>query len=262
MAQTTPTFIPEDIPPGTATTQSGASLRSSYVIRKQSEYITNYLILKASSPPILPPPPTEEELVKLRVVWQQEANIKYPDQGDYAVQRADPETYEPIPLGEEVVSIGGDIREVVGGQPCIVYNWDLSGINVDNPSTDVMTIIYTDCFNNIQRITKTVDDWGANYEVCAGNPDITISGGVITYISNCDLTFKQCTEYFWNLEAYPPLDPVTIDYIDCEGVPVSISTTAGSALSNYCGQKDSFVVSVPPLILLQTCSGGIPETYL
>jgi hypothetical protein len=178
------------------------------------------------------------------------------------MQVYDPITELPIPLGEDVTFIGGDVRENVGGQPCIVYNWDLSGVVVDDPSVDVMTVTFTDCFNTPQTLTKTVLDWGSNYEICAGNPNIVVTGGVITPGAFCDLTFKQCTEYFWNLEAYPPLDPVTIDYIDCEGVPVSISTTAGSALSNYCGQKDSFVVSVPPLILLQTCSGGIPETYL
>jgi hypothetical protein len=261
----TPTFIAEDIPFSTATTVSGASLRLGYVFREESKYIGNIFLARIANPgdPTIDIENYDEKTWEsLREVWRKEAEIKYPDEGDYVMQMYDPITNSPIALGEDVMFIGGIVREVPGGQGCIEYNWDLSGVVVDDPSVDVMTISYTDCFNNPQTLTQTVNDWGPNYQICANSPNITISGGVITAGTNCDLTYKMCTEYFWNLEAYPPLDPVTIDYIDCDGVPVSISTTAGSALSNYCGQKDSFVVSVPPLILIQTCTGGVPPVIL
>ena len=262
---TTPTFIAEDIPFSTDTTVSGTNLRLGYVFRAESKYIGDIFLARIANPTF----PTidvenydEKTWESLRSVWRKEAEIKYPDEGDYVMQMYDLDTDSPIVIGDDVVFIGGVVREVPGGQGCSTYNWDLSGIVVDDPSVAVMTISYTDCFNNPQTLTQTVDNWGPNYEICANSPNIEITGGVITPGALCDLTYKMCTEYFWNLEAYPPLDPVTIDYIDCEGVPVSISTTVGSALSNYCGQKDSFVVSVPPLILVQTCSGGVPPVIL
>ena len=265
--QTTPTFIPEDIPTSVSrnTTVSGESLRLSYVFREQSKYIGNIFLARIANPG----DPTidienysEKDWESLKSVWRKEAEIKYPDEGDYVMQVYDPITELPIALGEDVTFIGGDVREVVGAQGCILYNWDLSSVVVDDPSVDVMTITFTDCFNTPQTLTQTVNDWGPNYEICANSPDIVVTGGVITPGAFCDLTYKMCTEYFWNLEAYPPLDVVTIDYIDCDGAPISITSAVENTLSNYCGQKDSFVVSVPPLILLQTCSGGIPETYL
>jgi len=260
-----PTFIAEAIPPATQFTQSGRSLRLSYVIRAQAKYIGEILIERQDYPlnPTIDIENYDERTWEdLRDTWKKEAELKYPDEGDYVVQIVDPDTGLPVPLGEMFVFVGGDVRDVPGGQPCIVYNWDLSGVIVDDPSIEVMTITYTDCFNISHTLTETVDNWGPNYEICANSPDIVVTGGVITAGTNCDLTYKMCTEYFWNLEAYPPLDVVTIDYIDCDGVPVSITSAVEDALSNYCGQKDSFVVSVPPLILVQTCSGGVPPVIL
>jgi hypothetical protein len=125
-----------------------------------------------------------------------------------------------------------------------------------------MTIIYRDCFNNVQSITKTIDDWGPNYEICSNSPDITISGGVITSGIQCGLTYKQCTEYYLDLTGIPPLDPVTVNYIDCKGATVSIINSAGTIDRSFCAERDSITASVGTLEIVQTCSGGTPPVIL
>lgn len=263
--QFTPTFIAEDIPPTTATTVSGASLRIGYVFREESKYIADIFLARIANPgdPTIPIENYDEkDWEDLRNVWRKEAEIKYPDEGDYVMQVYDPITDLPIVIGEDVMFIGGDVREVTGGQPCIVYNWDLSGVVVDDPSVDVMTISYTDCFNNLQTLTQTVNDWGPNYEICAGNPNITVTGGVITAGAFCDLTYKMCTQYLLDLTGVPPLDPVVVNFIDCDGLSTSIAGSAGTIQTLYCAEKDSITASVGTIILQQTCSGGVPVTYL
>jgi hypothetical protein len=261
----TPTFIAEDIPFSTATTVSGASLRLGYVFREESKYIGNIFLARIANPgdPTIDIENYDEKTWEsLREVWRKEAEIKYPDEGDYVMQMYDPITNSPIALGEDVMFIGGIVREVPGGQGCIEYNWDLSGVVVDDPSVDVMTISYTDCFNNPQTLTKTVNDWGPNYEICAGNPDITISGGVITAGINCDLTFKMCTQYFLDLTGVPPLDPVVVNFIDCDGVSTGIAGSAGTIQTYYCAEINTITTSVGTLILQETCSGGVPPVIL
>jgi hypothetical protein len=256
--KSTPTFIAEEIPFSTATTVSGASLRLGYVFRAESKYIGDIFLARIANPA----DPTidienfdERTWENLRSVWRREAEIKFPDEGDYVMQMYDLDTDSPILLGEEVTFIGGDIREVPGGQGCIEYNWDLSGIVVVDPSINVMTISYTDCFNNPQTITKTVDAWGPNYEICANNPNpnISISGGVITPGAFCDLTFKMCTRYFLDLTGLPSLDPVSVGYIDCNGVSTGIVSTVGSIPRYYCAQIDTITASVGTLVFEGSC---------
>lgn len=257
------TFITEDIPPITSFIQAGRSLRLSYVARQEAKYINDILISNVNNPTkqIDPTKITPEFWENIRKTWKSEALIKYPDDGDYKVWIIDPQTNTPVPLGEMVEFIGGDVRETPGGQPCVEYTLDLSAVVIPDPSTFIVAISYEDCFLKPQKVSGTALEM-AGFSICVGRGIPYASEGVFVLGSACDLTYKECAEYFWNLEAYPPLDPVTINYIDCEGVPVSISTTVGSALSNYCGQKDSFTVSIGPIVYVQTCSGGIPETYL
>jgi hypothetical protein len=257
------TFITEDIPPITSFIQAGRSLRLSYAARKEAKYINDILLNNIANPGEFVDPTSfdEKHWETLRASWKQEANVRYPDEGDYRVWIIDPQTGNAVPLGEMVEFIGGDIRETPGGQPCTEYTLDLSGAVVDDPLTFVVGISYEDCFLKPQQMMGTIEELDG-LTICVGRGLPYTNLGVFVLGSACDLTYKECAEYFWNLEAYPPLDPVTINYIDCEGVPVSISTTVGSALSNYCGQKDSFTVSIGPIVYVQTCSGGIPETYL
>lgn len=250
--QTIPTFIPEDIAPTTAFTQSGKSLRISYVLREESKYIANILLDRQANPldPTIDIENYDEKTWEIfRNIWRAEAEIKYPDEGDYVVQIVDPDTGLPVPLGEMVTFVGGDIREVSGGQPCIEYTWDLSLV----PGTFNATLTYTDCFNVLQTSTKTVADWGPSYQICAGNPDIIVTIGTITPGIQCGLTYKQCTQYFWDLTGVPPLDIVTIDYVDCDQVVVSLTSTATAAVRAICGERDSFTVTAGVIVLLETC---------
>ena len=259
MAQSIPTFIPEEIPPATAFTQSGESLRVSYVIRKQAKYIGEILIERQENPGA----PTidienysEETWVDLRSVWRKEAEIKYPDQGDYVVQIVDPETGLPVPLGEMVTFVGGDIREVIGSQPCIEYTWDLSLVD---PSVDFLTITYRDCFNNVQTLTKTLAAWGLSYTFCSINPDIVITGGFIVTGDICYLTpAQQCIEYFLDLTGVPAKEKVDINFIDCDGVPTYITGAAGEIQTSFCANINTVTASAGIIEVVQVCVGGVP----
>ena len=266
-----PTFLADDGPVPTSFIQTGKELRLGYALRKESLFITTILMDRQANPG----DPTDEfenysekTWQSIREGWKREAEAAYPLDGDYIVHLID-DTGAPVPTGSLVEYIGATSPITQGASPCIEYTWDLTGVTPGpdplkpiDPLTTYATLTYRDCYNVEQNISELINDLGTGLNVCMLQGSSVMSIGTLVEVAPCDLNYKQCTEYFWNLEAYPPLDPVTIDYIDCDGVPVSISTTAGSALSNYCGQKDSFVVSVPPLILVQTCSGGIPEIYL
>lgn len=104
------TFITEDIAPATSFIQSGRSLRLSYVARQKSSYITTLLIEDVIDPLSI----SEKEWEDLESVWKKEAEIKYPDEGGYKVWLIDLETNLPVPLGEVVEFIGGDVRENKG----------------------------------------------------------------------------------------------------------------------------------------------------
>lgn len=257
------TFITDDIPEATSFIQSGRSLRLSYVARQEAKYINDAIIANIAVPGSAIDPNTIDAKTweSLRAEWKINAEVKYPDEGDYKVWLVDPNTNLPVVIGELVEFISGDVRETTGGSSCKEYTLDLSGAGIVDPLTTNVYISYEDCSLQVQSISDTAANL-SGLEICVGRGIPTTNLGVFVEGAICDLTYKQCTQYFWNLEAYGPTDPVTIDYIDCEGVPVSISTTAGSALSDYCGLKDSFVVSVGPLILVETCNGGTPVVYL
>lgn len=257
------TFITEDIPGATSFIQSGRSLRLSYAARQEAKYINEAIMANIAVPGSAIDPTTIDAKTweSMRAGWKKDAEVKYPEEGDYKVWIIDPNTGLPAPLGEVVEFIGGDVRETPGGGSCKEYTLDLSGAGIVDPLTTNVYVTYEDCFLKTQNISDTAANL-SGLEICVGRGTPTTNLGVFVEGALCDLTYKACMEYFWNLEALGPTDPVTIDYIDCDGAPVSISTTAGSALSNYCGEKDSFVVSAGTLVLSQTCTGGIPETYL
>lgn len=102
------TFITGDIPSATSFIQSGKSLRRSYVGREEAKFITN-ILLEDGDPNLIDKKTWEEN----RENWKKEAEIKYPDEGDYKIWMIDIETNLPIPLGEKVEFIGG-IRENKG----------------------------------------------------------------------------------------------------------------------------------------------------
>jgi hypothetical protein len=254
----TPTFIAEDIPISTATIVSGTSLRLSYVFRAESKYIGEIFLARIANPgdsTVYIENYNEKTWESLRDVWRKEAEIKYPDEGDYVMQVYDPITELPIPLGEDVIFIGGDIREVPGGQPCIEYLWDLTGIppGPDPYNPTVAIIVYRDCYNVEQTISDTIDNIGLTTYLCMGQLPSVLNMGVLTEVGPCDLTYKQCTQYFWDLTGVPLLDIVTINYIDCDQLPVSWTGMARDAITIICGERDSFTVTAGFIVLQQTC---------
>ena len=96
------TFITENIPPATSFIQSGKSLRLSHVGRQEATLITE-MLKRGDDPNKI----NEKDWEKRRESWKREAQIIYPDEGDYKVWLVDPETKKPIPLGEKVEFIGG-----------------------------------------------------------------------------------------------------------------------------------------------------------
>jgi hypothetical protein len=102
------TFITEDIPPATSFIQSGRNLRLSYIGRVEAGLITNMLI-KEEDPNSI----DAKTWASLRDAWKREAEILYPDEGDYKVWLVDEDGETPVPLGQRVEFIGG-IRENPG----------------------------------------------------------------------------------------------------------------------------------------------------
>jgi hypothetical protein len=102
------TFITEDIPAATSFIQSGKSLRLSYMGRAEAKTITD-MLLEEEDPNTI----DEKTWTSLRSAWKKEAEILYPDEGDYKVWLVDEDGETPIPLGQRVEFIGG-IRENPG----------------------------------------------------------------------------------------------------------------------------------------------------
>ena len=74
------TFITENIPPATSFIQSGKSLRLSHVGRQEATLITE-MLKRGDDPNKI----NEKDWEKRRESWKREAQIIYPDEGDYKV---------------------------------------------------------------------------------------------------------------------------------------------------------------------------------
>jgi hypothetical protein len=233
------TFISEDIPPATSFIQSGTGLRSSYAGRLEAKFITDMLIEGKEDPNKIP----EQQWQELRSEWKKEAEIKYPDIGDYKIWLLDPETNEPVPIGEMVEFIGGDVRENPGILPCKEYALDLSGEIIPDPNTFIVDISYTDC--TIAHIT--LSDTAKKLEdlvICVGQAAIPVtSAGVFTEVGPCDPPgdLPACEQYTWDLTGVPLNDIVSLGFTNCddnsqkiEGKPAELGT-----LVDFCAKKDS-----------------------
>lgn len=269
MSDVIPTFILGDVPASDSFTQTGKSLRLGYVLRQESLFITNILLDRQANPG---DPTIEFELFSekawegMRSNWAQDAEAVYPEEGDYLVWIIDPSTGDPVPLGSMVEFIGGEVRENPEALPCIECIWDLTAVDTHaptgpvDPSTYIVTLIYINCYGVEITVEDIIDNLGPYFEFCAQSIS-TLSGGTFTTGDFCDLTYRLCTHYFWDLTGVPVLDPVTIDYIDCDKVVQSITGPAGSAITDYCGEKGSFTVDAGTLAIVETCPGGIPIIY-
>lgn len=176
------TFITEDIPPAKNFVQSGKGLRLSYAARQEAKLITDMLIEEEDPNRI-----TKEEWTDFRAIWKREAEIKYPDEGDYRVWLIDPITEEPVLIGEVVEFMGGDVRNNVGILPCREYSLDLSGVIIPDPTTFIIGVSYTNC--RIERIK--VSDTAENIDrltICVGQgyPPVT-STGVFNDMGPCEI---------------------------------------------------------------------------
>jgi hypothetical protein len=251
----TPTFIAEDIPFSTATTVSGTSLRLSYVFRAESKYIGNIFLARIANPgdaTIDIENYDEKTWEILRNVWRKEAEIKYPDEGDYVMQVYDPITELPIPLGEDVVFIGGEVMVAPGGEGCLEYILDLTGVD---PAFSV-SIIYEDCFLKTQYVTNTFVEM-ENLQICVGRGLPKTNAGVFTYIAPCNYFYGQpaCDNYSWDLSGVPDMTSVTMDYKDCGGTSQLIDDRVinlGPYVS-ICAQTGTIVVSHGIVTLIGDC---------
>jgi len=172
------TFIDDEhIEPTDSFIQSGVSLRESYVLRKKVVQYRDWV-----NTAIDPNSISKEDMDDLFSVWKKEAEIKYPDEGDYKVFAVVDNV--PVPLGEVVEFIGGDFRGNPGqaNTPCLEYLWDLSaeanGINCK--------IDFTNCRTKVDKIQGDSTDLKPNQTVCSLSiPVATI--GVVTLVGPCTL---------------------------------------------------------------------------
>jgi hypothetical protein len=262
MAQSIPTFLADEGPPPTSSIQSGKELRLGYVLRQESVYVTSILMDREANPG----DPTiefenydEKTWESFRNEWKKEAEAIYPEEGDYIVYLVD-DTGTPVTTGSLVEYVGGTSPNTPGAFPCTEYIWDLSGVapgpdplDPIDPSLATATIVYRDCYNVEHTISDTIDNIGLTTYLCIGQPPSIMRRGVLTEVGPCDLTYKQCTQYLWDLTGVPLLDIVTIDYIDCDQLPVSLTSTAAAAIKINCGERDSFTVTAGIIVLQQTC---------
>lgn len=235
------TYIAEDIPPATNFIQSGTGLRSSYAGRQEAKFITDMLIEGEKDPNNV----SEQQWQELRLEWKKEAEIKYPDIGDYKIWLLDPVTNEPVPLGEMVEFIGGDVRENPGILPCKEYALDLSGEIIPDPNTFIVDISYTNC-----RISQvTISDTAKKLEdltICVGQATIPVtSAGVFTEVGPCAIEEEgqdlPCEEHTWDLTGVSLSQEVSLGFTNCnednekiEGKPAELGT-----LVSFCAKKDT-----------------------
>jgi hypothetical protein len=233
------TFIPEEIPPATSFIQSSVGLRSSFVIRQQALLITDMIIKGGKDPNDI----TEQQWEEYKAEWKKEAEIKYPDIGDYKIWLVDPETKEPVPIGEVVEFIGGAVRDNPGILPCIEYFLELSGEIIPDPDTFIVTVNYTDC-----TITQvTISDTAAklqNLSICVGQATTPItSAGEFIEVAPCYLPgdLPACEQYSWDLTGVPLNSIVSLGFTNCEGNSEKIEGKPAElgTLVNFCAVKDS-----------------------
>lgn len=257
MAQSIPTFLADDGPPPTSSIQSGKELRLGYALRQESVYVTTILMDREANPgdPTIEFENYDEKTWEiLRDEWKKEAEGIYPEEGDYIVYLVD-DTGTPVTTGSLVEYVGGTSPNNPGAFPCTEYIWDLTGVapGPDPYNPTIAIIVYRDCYNVEQTISDTIANIGLTTYFCMGQLPSVLNMGVLTEVGPCDLTYKQCTQYFWDLTGVPLLDIVTIDYIDCDQLPVSLTSTAAAAIKINCGERDSFTVTAGFIVLQQTC---------
>lgn len=254
------TFITEDIPGATSFIQSGRSLRLSYVARQEAKYINDAVMANIAIPGSAVDPTTIDAKTweNLKAEWKKEAEIKYPEQGDYKVWIIDPNTGLPAPLGEIVEFIGGDVRENPGILPCVEYELDLSGAGIVDPTTTIVEIRYTNC-----RIQQIVDSGTADVmngtSICVGQGRIPYtSAGVFTEIGPCDTDFGLpiCEEYTWDLTGLPSDDVVILSFKNCAGILEKIEDTPANlgTIVNFCAQSSTATSAVGVISYIGICS--------
>jgi hypothetical protein len=251
MAQQDLTFITENIPPTISFIQSGISLRLSYVIKKEAKYINDILINNIANPSEAKDPNTIDSKTwdSLKKTWREEARIKYPDEGDYEVWLIDPETQDPVVIGEVVKFLGAEDKIM---NPCTEYILNLDGTPLDNSFEIIVN--FRDCFYKLQEIKGNVTELG-NLTICASETPIT-NAGIFIKGSICDLNFEEteCSEYSWDLTGLPE-EIVTLTFINCNRVPEIIQDfpkNIGPVLT-FCAQKESPVSSVGILQYKRSC---------
>jgi hypothetical protein len=266
-----PTFLADDGPLPTSFIQTGKELRLGYALRKESLFITTILIDRQANPG----DPTDEfenysdkTWQSIREGWKREAEAAYPLDGDYIVHLID-DTGAPVPTGSLVEYIGATSPITEGASPCIEYTWDLTGVTPGpdplkpiDPLTTFATLTYRDCYNVEQNISELIVDLGTGLNVCMLQGSSVMSIGTLVEIAPCDLNYKQCTLYFLDLAGVPPMDPVVVNFVDCDGLGTGISGSAGTIQTYFCAERDAITTSVGTLVLQETCNGGTPPIIL
>jgi hypothetical protein len=269
--QSSPTFLADDGPVPTSYIQTGKELRLGYALRKESLFITTILMDRQANPG----DPTDEfenyddkTWQTIRDGWKREAEAAYPLDGDYIVHLID-DTGAPVPTGSLVEYIGATSPITQGASPCIEYTWDLTGVTPGpdplkpiDPLTTFATLTYRDCYNVEQNISELIVDLGTGLNVCMLQGSSVMSIGTLVEIAPCDLNYKQCTLYFLDLTGVPPMDPVVVNFTDCDGLGTGIGGSAGTIQTYYCAERDSISTSVGTLVLQETCNGGTPPIIL
>lgn len=254
------TFIFDDIPPARNFIQSGESLRLSYMAKAEAQYINKILMDNIAFPltPIDPTTISTKTWEDLRVLWRREAEIKYPDEGDYLVWLVDPITDVPVTIGDVFEFIGGEVRENPGILPCNEYTLDLSGEVIPDPTTFNINIKYIDCRLQQVEVNDTADNLGA-YSICVGQDKVPYtSAGVFNLVTSCDVSYglPTCEEYVWDLTGLPVNNVVIITFTSCSLIPDKIEgTPADLGVSvSFCAVPGTIVNLVGVVSYVGICS--------
>lgn len=151
-----------DIPPATHLIYHSSQLKTAYIDRQRMDFLNyhgqDYFAKQCDS--------KEEEVWNRR--WKDQADRRYPEDGDYLVE---------VATGIESFI---DLQNAAPVNTCSTFLWVKEGL--DKRMT--VSIVYTDCKCEIQKIEAKVEALEEPLKICAFNTP-SVSNGVIVYLRPC-----------------------------------------------------------------------------
>ena len=156
------------------TVVSGQFLIKMYISAKYQEQLWQWVEDEIDPNAVSP-----KDLADLKDAWRREAELLYPDKGDYKVRLLDEEG-DPVVIGSDVEFIGVGSSE---GTPtvCRLYELDLSGVS----PAEGITYSYLDCETRESLKFKGIVGDIIETEFCSVKGFFTSSVGTVTDLGEC-----------------------------------------------------------------------------